>query len=233
VSLVCVVAEDRALLGLLGRALRDAGFAVDAFSSPGPMFQALGQRRYDLVLLDATHRERDGATLDALRTRAPTTLVVVLAGSTDSAYRVRCLDAGACDVVGKPFDLSELLARTRAHLRRLDTPAPSSYLNGGQGRLDMLRRELVLPDRKVTLPPREFLLLRHLMGKAGQVCTRQELLKEVWGYDFEAGTNVVDKYVSRLRRKLPAELIETVRHVGYSYTATSSMPARPAAMTVA
>ena len=127
-SLVCAVAEDRALLGLLGRAFRDAGYAVDAYSAPGPMLQAVAQRRYDLVLLDATHSGRDRATLDALRTRTPATLVMVLASGTDSAYRVHYLDAGACDVVGKPFDLSELLARARAHLRRLETPAPATYL---------------------------------------------------------------------------------------------------------
>ena len=219
-SLVCVVDEDRLQLRLLGRAIRDGGFTVDLFDSLLSV-QALAQsRRYDLMVVDVDRRGCDDvALLEAVRDRSPGTMTIVVSARNDPPHRVRCLDAGASDFVGKPYDLSELLARIRAHMRWRTEGTANEYLQGSEARLDVLRREMVLADRKVTLPPREFLLLRHLMSKRGQVCTRQELLKEVWGYDFEADTNVVDKYVSRLRRKLPADLIETVRHVGYTYGA--------------
>jgi DNA-binding response OmpR family regulator len=161
----------------------------------------------------------DVALLEAVRDRSPATQTIVLSSRNDSPHRVLCLDAGAIDFIGKPYDLSELLARVRAHLRWGSGNNQAQDLQGQDARLDVLRREMVLADRRVTLPPREFLLLRHLMSKQGQVCSRQELLKEVWGYDFETDTNVVDKYVSRLRRRLPADLIETVRSVGYTYGA--------------
>jgi two-component system, OmpR family, response regulator len=220
VSVVCVVAEDRAQLRLLGRAVKDGGIAVDLFDRLAYVPSLAASRRYDLLLLDVDHPDCDDvAMLELVRDRSPATMTIVLSSRNDPPHRVRCLDAGASDFVGKPYDLSELLARVRAHLRWRTDDGITEFLDDTEARLDVLRREMVLADRKITLPPREFLLLRHLMSKRGQVCTRQELLKEVWGYDFAADTNVVDKYVSRLRRKLPADLIETVRHVGYTYGA--------------
>jgi two-component system OmpR family response regulator len=91
------------------------------------------------------------------------------------------------------------------------------YLGAGPARLDLFRHRIVLRDRTVPLPTREFLLLEYLMQKSGEVCTRKELMTAVWGYDFESDTNVVDVYVSRLRSKIPGRLIETVRHVGYCF----------------
>ena len=87
----------------------------------------------------------------------------------------------------------------------------------GEVRLDLVGHCVLLPDRTAALPTREFLLLRYLMNKAGEVCTREELMASVWGYDFEADSNVVDVYISRLRAKIPNRMIETVRHVGYYF----------------
>jgi two-component system OmpR family response regulator len=219
-SLVCVVDNDRAMLSLLGRALQDSGLAVDLFASGAQLIQLAGTRRYDLVLLDIDRPDVDGVVvIETLRGRTPSTQVMVVSASNDAASRVRFLDSGACDFVSKPFDLSELLARTRAHLRPRIEAGASEYLQVGEIRLDIPRRQIASRDRTATLSPREFLLLRHLMGKAGQVCSREELLKDVWGYDFEADSNVVDKYVSRVRTKLPGGLIETIRHVGFSFLA--------------
>jgi len=117
------------------------------------------------------------------------------------------------------IDQAEAVPGVRAHLRPRQETSQAEYVRNGQATLDVLRREVILPDRTVPLPPREYMLLRHLMGKSGQVCTREELLRDVWGYNFAADSNVVDKYVSRLRSKLPEGLIETVRHVGYCYCA--------------
>ena len=132
--------------------------------------------------------------------------------------RVRVFDMGAVDFLGKPFAISELLVRVRARLRAepvLEPVAAEPWLQVGALRLDLSRRSLVIQDRTIELTDREFRLLWHLMRRVNQVCSREELLADVWGYSFDPGSNVVDVYVRRLRRKLDTEMIETVRNVGY------------------
>ena len=129
--------------------------------------------------------------------------------------------AGAIDFVAKPFAIAELLARLRARMRphTVDHPGPGNCLRGFGLELDVELHELRLHGRRVCLSQREFLLLAHLLRRAPQTCTRQELWAEVWGMGFDPGSNVVDVYVRRLRSKLPDEQIETVRNVGYRLVA--------------
>jgi DNA-binding response OmpR family regulator len=128
---------------------------------------------------------------------------------------VRCLELGASDYLPKPFALAEFLARVRARLRQPAAPPAPRILVAGRLSLDLVRRTADVGQGPVGLSEREFLLLQHLMRKEGEVCPREELLAEVWGFSFDPGSNVVDVYVGRLRSKLGAELIETVRNVGY------------------
>jgi DNA-binding response OmpR family regulator len=215
---VCVVDDDHSVLHMLGRTLKDSGLDVDVLDRGMKLLHTADVRRYDLILLDLGLPDVDGVTvLQKLREGHPEIQVMMVSAHDDCANRVRCLDFGACDFVGKPFDLPELLARVRARLRHSSSENESRYLVGGEARLDQVRHCLLLADRRVPLPPREFLLLRYLMTKVGEVCTREELMASVWGYNFEADGNVVDVYVSRLRHKLPPAMIETVRHVGYCF----------------
>ena len=217
---VCVVEDELPVLSFLHRLLQDAGFEVEIAESGASAVEILGERPSDLVLLDLGLPDMDGVDLlQQVHQHHPEVPVMVLSGRDDPANRVRCLDLGACDFVGKPFDVAELLARVRARLRPIAQHSTGELLRCGNARLDLIRHRLLLPSGTVPLPPREFLLLRHLMTKRGQVCTRDELLGAVWGYAFETDTNVVDVYVSRLRAKLPPLMIETVRHVGYSFVA--------------
>jgi DNA-binding response OmpR family regulator len=217
---VCVVEDEPHVLNLLRRLLQDAGFEVDIAESGGSAIEVLGGRRHDLTLLDLGLPDIDGVDLlQRLHQHHPDHPVMVISGRDDPANRVRCLDLGACDFVGKPFDVAELLARVRARLRPITRNGATEFLRCGTARLDLLRHRILLPDGTVALPPREFLLLRHLMTRRGEVCSREELLRAVWGYAFQRDTNVVDVYVSRLRSKLPPRMIETVRHVGYSFVA--------------
>lgn len=218
-SLVCVVADDPAMQKLLARALANAGLQVEIFGCGASVLLVAPTRSYDLVMLDLGLSDADGiAVLREIRQVSPVARVMVVSARDSAPCRVQCLDEGACDFVAKPFDVSELLARVRAHLRAQTRNHPP-FLPRGSVTLDLQRHELVLPDRTARLANMEFLLLRYLMARAGQVCTRGELLKEVWGYEFPTGDNLVDKYVSRLRAKLPHGVIETVRSVGYSYAA--------------
>jgi DNA-binding response OmpR family regulator len=130
---------------------------------------------------------------------------------------VSCLEAGAADYLAKPFAVAELLARVRLRLRDQVATAGSEVLRVGDVRLDVRSRTVTVGGRRVALSEREFLVTQHLMRRAGEVCSREELLSDVWGYSYDPGSNVVDVYVARVRAKLRGEVIATVRNVGYSF----------------
>jgi DNA-binding response OmpR family regulator len=145
--------------------------------------------------------------------------VLVLSALADVRNKVECLELGASDYLPKPFAMAELVARIRARLRQATSGPDERYLRRGDITLDLVRRVADAGTGWVMLPEREFLMLRNLMLRAGDVCTRQRLLEEVWGFGFDPGSNVVDVCVGRVRAKLGPDVIETVRGVGYRFAA--------------
>jgi two-component system copper resistance phosphate regulon response regulator CusR len=142
--------------------------------------------------------------------------VLILSARADLATKLRGFELGAVDYVAKPFSLDELLARTRVQLRRANTSDGGSVLRAGTLALDVTRRQARVGDVVADLPDREFRVLHFLMLHVGQVVSRERLLSEVWGYDFDPRSNVVDVCVRRLRRQLgPNAPIETIRNAGY------------------
>ena len=163
---------------------------------------------------------RDGIeVLAAIRRQRSDLPVIMLTARDEVADRVEGLESGATDYVTKPFAFDELLARVRAHLRHAAAAERPTVLEAGGIKLDLLSRVAERDGVSVPLPEREADLLAHLMRHAGDVCGKDELLRSVWGFDHDPGTNVVQVYVGYLRRKLgspesPAP-IETIRSVGY------------------
>src|SRR6266540_5947136 len=147
--------------------------------------------------------------------KLPSQQVIIVSCLTETATKVSCLEAGAGDYLAKPFSLDELLARVQAHLRVLARSRSVTTLEVGRLKLDMVRREADSGSGPVPLAEREFLLLCELMRHAGQTVSKERLLSSVWQYDFDSGSNVVDVYVGRLRAKLGAQAIRTVRGKGY------------------
>jgi DNA-binding response OmpR family regulator len=145
----------------------------------------------------------------------PQQRVLVLSALSDVATKVRCLELGAADYLAKPFALAELVARVWARMRDPTGSQEAGLIRAGSVTLDSQRRTVDLGAGPIDLSSREFLLLKHLATHGGVVCTRAELLAEVWGYSFDPGTNVVDVCIRRLRTKLGRDVIETVRHAGY------------------
>lgn len=179
--------------------------------------QLATSQEWDLVLLDLMLPDLPGSTvLSALLESRPSQRVLVLSAVGDTESRVQCLERGAVDFVAKPFSVRELRARVRSRLAEGESHAGASNIRRGDLLLDVSRRRLQIGNRQFDLTPREFHLLQHLMRSKGAVCTRAELLNEVWGMTFDPGTNVVDVTVRRLRSKVHAEIIETVRNVGYA-----------------
>lgn len=220
-SRVLLADDEPGVAAFVGRALASMGLEVSVASDGADAVRkALAGRPYDLLVLDLVMPEMDGlAVLVAVRAVNPGARVIMLSAADDVRNRVAALDAGASDFIGKPFAVEELLARVRSCMREKPAEVARTEVRAGPYVLDLRRRALTSRGVTISLSQREFLLLQHLMAHAGDVCSREELLTQVWGYTFDPGTNVVEVYVRRLRSKLPVNTIETVRHVGYSFQA--------------
>jgi DNA-binding response OmpR family regulator len=215
-----LIADDEAQLrSLLARCLAGAGHRPIAVPDGRSACDTVDAGTIDLVLLDLVMPQMDGLSvlhhINAAQAPPP---VVILSGVGDVGARVQAINDGAVDFVTKPFVVAELVARVNRHLRgdRATADDGGRFLEHGDLRLDTRRRLLITPAGPQALSERETALLAHLLRRRGDVCTRQELLHDIWGYDFDPGSNVLEVCVGRLRSKLrDASVIETVRGVGY------------------
>ena len=219
---VLVVEDDERVRRLVVRALGEHGYAVTTAATGGQALDLAAAHHYELVVLDLRLPGLDGfAVLRELGLAAQPTPVLVLSAVVDVDARVRCLEMGAADFLLKPFAVAELLARIAARTRESRAPE-EAWLESGGLRLELRRRTLESAAGRIHLSEREFVLLAYLMQHPGETCSREALLREVWGWAAGAGetsSNVVDACVRRLRAKLTPSLIETVRNVGYTFAA--------------
>lgn len=210
-----VVEDEPGIASFVRRGLEAAGFAVRVEGDGLDGLLAAQAEEVELVVLDLGLPGLPGEeVLRRLRVHRPHVPVIVLTAKDAVADRVANLEAGADDYVVKPFSLSELLARVRARLRRPDAPS-AVELRAGDLLLDLRSREAERGGRRVQLSSREFSLLEALLRHSGSVLSQPQLLDQVWGYGFEGSSNVVETYVRHLRRKLGADVVETVRGAGY------------------
>jgi len=215
-----MIDDEPGIRRLVSRTLSSAGFEVDCAADGRRGLDMAREGRHELVLLDLMLPGLDGVSvLRSLLAERPAQRVLILSAVGDVTSKVRCLELGAADYLPKPFAVAELVARVRARLRQPVPEPDARWLRVGGVTLDTTRRTAEYQGRSAVLSEREFLLLEHLMRRAGDVCRREKLLADVWGYEFDPGTNVVDVYVGRLRAKLGVNLIETIRNVGYCFTA--------------
>jgi DNA-binding response OmpR family regulator len=223
---VLVVDDEDRVRTFLSRSLVGEGHEVAEAANGEEAVRFLSDRRVDLVLLDLVMPGMDGlAVLETINQSPDPPAVIVLSGVADVGARVAALERGAADFVAKPFHLSELMVRARRHMHGKVvpiTPVGPRILEAGRVRLDLDRRRVRMGEHEEVLAEREFTLLAHLMYRRGQVCRKNELLHDVWGLDFDPGSNVVEVAVRRLRQKLMDLPIETVRGVGYCFVAEAS-----------
>ena len=213
---ILLIDDEQRVLRFVSRGLRAEGYTVDSADNGADGLRMAFTGGYDLIILDLLMPGLDGPTvLRRIVRKLPSQQVMVVSCLTETATKVRCFEVGAGDYLAKPFSLEELLARVQAHLRVLARSRTPTTLRAGRLRLDVVRREADSGSGPVQLAEREFLLLCELMRYAGQTVSKERLLSSVWEYHFDSGSNVVDVYVSRLRAKLGAETIRTVRGKGY------------------
>jgi len=214
---VLVVDDEPQILRALRASLAARGHDVTTAPNGETALDVLATSDVDLMVLDLGLPGIDGLeVIKRLRSWSEVP-VIVLTVRDAQADKVAALDAGADDYVTKPFAMDELLARTRAVLRRRGpAEAQPPVIRSGDLEIDLSRRQVTRGGREVHLTPTEFDLLVHLAGRPRTVLPRERLLAEVWGWADASGTRTVDSHVKALRRKLGADVIRTVHGVGYA-----------------
>ncbi|EDX85908.1 response regulator receiver domain protein [Synechococcus sp. PCC 7335] len=218
---ILITEDEPRIASFIKKGLNAHGFTTEvAITAQQAIAQTL-EASFDLLILDLGLPDKDGLqVIEELRGQGATLPIIILTARDDIHDKVTGLEGGADDYVTKPFRFEELLARVRVRLRQ--APAAGSAATGNDQMLwasnvslDLLTRRVQVSGEIVDLPAREFTLAETFFRHPGQVLSREQLLDRVWGYDYSPGSNIVDVYVGYLRKKLGADLIETVRGIGY------------------
>ena len=217
---VLLIEDDAEAAKYLAKGLGESGYVVDhAADGPTGLSQATHET-YDVMIVDRMLPGMDGLSLvEVLRKNGDTTPVLFLSAKDRVSDRVDGLKAGGDDYLTKPFAFAELLARLEALLRRGPSSAGETVLRVADLEMDLVSHKVARAGEPVDLQPREFRVLEYLMRHEGQVVTRTMLLENVWDYNFDPQTNVIDVHISSLRQKIDKgherQLLHTVRGAGY------------------
>jgi DNA-binding response OmpR family regulator len=215
VNRILIVEDEPRLASFLEKGLGAAGYATTVVGEGGAASLMARDEDFDLMILDIGLPGKDGFTvLREVRNASQRLPVLILTARDELEDKVGGLEGGADDYVTKPFRFEELLARVRARLRE-ERGAESPVIRAGSIALDPRTRRVVVKGSDLELSAREYSMLEVLMRHPNQVMSREQLLSQVWGYDFDPASNVIDVYIGYLRKKLGSESIETVRGAGY------------------
>ena len=212
---ILIVEDEERIASFLQKGLNSNGYSTSAVGSGEDALSFLQTGEFDLMILDIGLPGIDGfEVLKRFRTRDREMPVIILTARDGVQETVTGLEGGADDYVTKPFSFEELLARIRARLRAERAPE-ETVLQAGDAALDLRTRRLTVGGRTMELSAREFSMAELFFRHPEQVLSREQLLSNVWGYDYDPGSNVVDVYVGYLRKKLGKERIKTLRGIGY------------------
>lgn len=216
---ILAIEDEKKIATFIKRGLKEEGYIVDnAYDGEEGHFMAT-TNDYDLIILDLMIPKMDGLTLcRKLREQKVATPVIMLTAKDDTKDKVAGLDSGADDYITKPFAFEELLARTRAHLRKKTDQTPTRF-QVDDLTLDLLTHKAERAGKEIVLTTKEYTLLEYLMRNAGTIITRTMISEHVWDIHFDVSTNVIDVYINYLRSKIDnghkKKLIQTVRGRGY------------------
>ena len=230
---ILLAEDDRQLRESLARGLREASYAVDDAPDGGRAVFLAAVNEYDAIILDIVLPVRDGIEVcREIRRKGVHAPILMLTARDTVDDKIKGLDAGADDYLTKPFDFGELLARVRALVRRRGDVLPAE-LAVADLVVDTRRHAARRGPREITLTSKEYALLEHLVRNAGRIVTRSEINAHVWDDNHDPFSNLIDVYVSRLRRKVDGgervALISTRRGVGYMLAAPMTGTSSPSA----
>jgi two-component system, OmpR family, copper resistance phosphate regulon response regulator CusR len=213
---ILIAEDEQRIASFIEKGLSANGFAAITVDNGRSAYDYAVTGDFDLMILDIGLPGIDGfEVLRRLRAEGHRVPVIVLTARSSVQDTVAVLEGGADDYMAKPFRFEELLARVRLRLTPTSVDVTDSVLFCGGLQLDLRTRRALVGGRTVDLSAREFALAKTFLRHAGQVLSREQLLSQVWGYDYDPGSNVVDVYVRYLRRKLGAERFVTLRGMGY------------------
>lgn len=214
-SRILIVEDEERIASFVEKGLRSGGFSTAVALSGEEALALSSTAEFDLVILDLGLPDKDGLqVLDELRRNKPRLPVIILTARDGVRDTVAGLEGGADDYVTKPFSFEELLARVRARLRG-ERARDQTVLKAGDASLDLRTRRARIGSHAIELTAREFAMAEMFFRHPGQVLSREQLLSHVWGYDYDPGSNIVDVYVTYLRKKLGRERITSARGMGY------------------
>lgn len=218
--MIYLVEDDTNIRELVTYTLNHSGLDATGFERPSQFWKEMEQKLPDLVLLDIMLPEEDGLSILRRLRAAPATasIPILLVSAKNSEYdKVMGLDNGADDYLAKPFGMMELVARTKALLRRTTKRTAGEEFRLGMLYVSLSKHLVMVEGEEVTLTNKEFSLLTCLLQNQGRVLTRDQLLNDIWGYSFDGENRTVDVHIRTLRHKLgdAGRLIKTVRGVGY------------------
>lgn len=216
---ILLAEDERDLNRIITKKLTSDGYSVDSCFDGQEAIDILSYTDYDAVILDIMMPKADGfAVLDSLRKAGKMTPVLFLTARDSISDRVKGLDSGANDYLIKPFSFEELTARIRAMIRTSHGTAQSELIIDDLV-MDCASRRVTRGGQEITLSAKEYALLEYMTHNTGVILSREQIEDHIWNYDYEGGTNVVDVYISYLRRKIDdghsKKLIHTVRGRGY------------------
>ena len=216
---ILIVEDEARIAAFISKGLKAKGYNPTIAEDADTALNLPFGYQFDLALLDLGLPGQDGLeVLEAWRGQGIDFPVIILTARDDVMDKVAGLKGGADDYVTKPFSFAELLARIEVRLKNAlcsQQKQNQMQIQRGNTILDLRTRKVLVGDRQIELPAREFTMAEVFFRHPGQVMTRQQLLDLVWGYDYDPGSNIVDVYVGYLRKKLGNEAIETVRGMGY------------------
>ena len=220
---ILLVEDEPDVASFIQQGLQEEAYDVEWVKNGQRALEYVQQKDVDLILLDVRLPDRSGIEVcERLRLHRPELPIMMLTALDAVEDRVKGLRAGADDYLPKPFAFDELLARIEALLRRIDQAERTDILQDGPLQVNPAARTCTYDGEEVPLTPTEFDLLTYLMARRGQALSRDTIHRDVWGHDFDRGTNLIDVYVNYVRRKLDevecSSPIETVRGTGYRYT---------------
>jgi two-component system, OmpR family, response regulator QseB len=217
VNRILIVEDEIHIFTPIVKALHSQGFMATIAENGSQAIRIALEQDFDLVILDLGLPDIDGwSVLKSIRDRNNRLPIIILTARDDIRDKVAGLESGANDYMTKPFSFQELLARIRLRLREASlSGSTETVLTAGNIVLNLYTHQVFCDHRAIELSTREFTLLEILMKHQDAVLTREHLLKEVWGYDYDPGSNILDVYIGYLRKKLGNRSIETVRGIGY------------------